>query len=293
MTNKRIDLHMHSAVSDDGQYSPSELMQMCYDAGLEIVALADHNSLKGVPEAKKRAQELGVTYIPAVELDCTLEGQNFHLLGYFIEDKFGWFAENEKTIHENGLIQGEEMMSKVEALGIAVDKQEIRRRAGTGVITGELIAEVALEDRLNEGNELLMKYRKGGERSDNPLVNFYWDYCSQGKPAYSHMEFPSFEKAVEQIKRVDGVPVIAHPGANMGCNIEMLKQMKDIGIEGVEAYSSYHDDKTIKFYSDAADSLGLIKTIGSDFHGKTKPSIKLGVIDMPEEDKEMLSKKLV
>lgn len=283
-TDKKIDLHMHSNVSSDGEYAPVRLMEMCHEAGLSIVALADHNSLAGVKTAQKRAEELGMTFIPAIELDCTIDDINVHLLGYFVEDKYGWFWDNEINIFNQELDCGEKMMSKVEQLGIKVDKDKIRNKAKNGVITGELIAEAALKDRENKDNELLQPYRENGNRSDNPYVNFYWDFCSQGKPAYVPMIFPPFEEAVRQIRNVGGMPVLAHPGANIGRDREILQKMKKLGVQGVEVYSSYHDSETVRFYERAADELGLIKTVGSDFHGKTKPSIKLGSICMPEED---------
>lgn len=283
-TNKKIDLHMHSNISSDGEYAPDKLMEMCYEAGIGIVALADHNSLAGIPRAKKKAEELGMTFIPAVELDCTIDGINVHLLGYFVEDKFGWFRNDEISIFNQELECGKKMISQIEQLGIKVNKTRIKEKVKNGVITGELIAEVALADERNDHNKLLKPYRIDGDRSDNPYVNFYWDFCSQGKPAYIPRQFPTFEETVKEIKRVGGMPVLAHPGANIGCNKEILKKMKKMGMQGVEVYSSYHNSETVRFYEAAADDLGLIKTVGSDFHGKTKPSIKLGCMRIPKEE---------
>lgn len=286
MNMKKVDLHMHSNISNDGEYTPDRLMEMCKDAGLEMVALADHNSLSGIPKAKEKAEALGLYFIPAVELDCVLDGINFHLLGYHISDKHNWFRENEKRIFANELAAGSQMMDGVENIGILVDREKVVAVSKDGAITGEMIAEVVLADERNKDNELLMPYRSGGSRSDNPLVNFYWDFCSQGKPAYAKVEYPTFEEAIGEIIKDGGIPVLAHPGANIGCRRDIIEKMKALGLRGIEVYSSYHNKETIAFYNQLADELELMKTIGSDFHGKTKPSIRLGNVDMPERDKD-------
>ena len=82
-----IDLHMHSMYSDDGEYTPKQFVEMCHEKGIRIMAIADHNSVKAIDEASQKAQELGMQYIPAVEIDCTYEGINLHVFGYGIEYK--------------------------------------------------------------------------------------------------------------------------------------------------------------------------------------------------------------
>ena len=81
-----IDLHMHSFYSDDGEYTPTELVDMCYASGIQIMAIADHNWIKANNEAFLRCKELGMTYIPAIEVDCTYKGVNLHIVGYGVDD---------------------------------------------------------------------------------------------------------------------------------------------------------------------------------------------------------------
>ena len=92
---KFIDLHMHSLYSDDGEFTPTQLVEKCYDAGIRIMAIADHNSVKAIDEAKSVAKEKGILYIPAVEIDCTYEGINLHVLGYGIDYHHHDFVELE------------------------------------------------------------------------------------------------------------------------------------------------------------------------------------------------------
>jgi predicted metal-dependent phosphoesterase TrpH len=89
-----IDLHMHSNISSDGSYSPDALMQMCVSAGLRFVAVTDHNSVRGVEEAKKIAARLDIECISGIEFDCQLHGINLHLILYRGDDH----AESVNTI---------------------------------------------------------------------------------------------------------------------------------------------------------------------------------------------------
>ena len=81
----KIDLHMHSNISNDGEFSPKELVEMCSSAGINVMALADHNSVRGVKEALEYGKEKNIKVISAVELDCTHGEYNLHILGYNID----------------------------------------------------------------------------------------------------------------------------------------------------------------------------------------------------------------
>ena len=87
MGRSYVDLHMHSHYSDDGEYTPTQLVDMCHEAGVKVMAIADHNWVKANDEATKYAKELGIKYIPAIEIDCTYQGLNLHVLGYGIDYK--------------------------------------------------------------------------------------------------------------------------------------------------------------------------------------------------------------
>lgn len=271
-----VDLHMHSRFSDDGEFSPGELMALCKNAGVCVAAVADHNCVRGVPEALSAAQSLGIDLIPATEIDCTVGTTNLHVLGYWIDPLHPGFASIENNILTQERAAARERMRLVRECGIAVDEAKAFALSPEGIITGEVIAEVALEMPENMGNVLLAPYRAGGSRSDNSFVNFYWDFCSQGKPAYVHIEFPCIVEAVRQIKEAGGVAVLAHPGNNIHESEALLDKIAAAGVCGLEAYSSYHSPEQTAFYLEAAKKRGLAVTCGSDFHGKTKPAIALG-----------------
>lgn len=274
---------MHTTISNDGTYSPETIIQMCHEAGLEIVALADHNSTKAFRIAKPIADAYGMKLVPAVELDCHIDGINLHVLGYGINPNHPTFDAYEEEILTQERNSSQFVVNKIRELGIHLEDEALNRVQIHGVITGEMIAEVALEDSKNDNNELLVPYREGGSRSQNPLVNFYWDYCAQGKVAYYPIQFRTIDEIIQMINDAGGFAVLAHPGNNIKTNVDVFKKIIDKGVIGVEVYSSYHSPEVIEHYHALALEHDLIMTLGSDFHGKTKPSIHLGKFNIPDE----------
>lgn len=270
----RMDLHMHSCMSDDGEYSPKQLMLMCKDAGLQVVAIADHNAVDAIPEAKEEAMKLGLDYIPAIEMDCTIDGVELHVLGYGINYLDPAFKKLTLSLRHQEQASAQKRLDLVKQLGLYIDDEKAFALSHHGCITGEIIAEVALQDERNHG--FLKEYLSGGSRSDNPYVNFYWDYCSQGKPAYVKIDFMPLQEAVTMIQNAGGVAILAHPGNNTKENTTLLDAIFTYDIKGMEVYSSYHTKEQIQFYEDYAKKHSLAITCGSDFHGKTKPAIHLG-----------------
>lgn len=283
-----LDLHMHTNISGDGEFSPRELMKQCRDADVRVAAIADHNAVRGVAEGLEAASEYGVTLIPAVELDCEFEGVNLHLLGYWIDPSHEGFARAEQNILEQERAAALRRIELVAAQGIYLDRQEILRCADNGVVTGELIGELALARAENQENPLLAPYRTGGARADNPLVNFYWDFCAQGKPAYVPILFPSLAEAAALVRKSGGVPVLAHPACNLGKNADLFRRIIQQGVAGAEVFSSYHTPEETAFYLALAEELGAALTCGSDYHGKIKPKIQLGCVGCGGREAELL-----
>lgn len=275
MTKSYIDLHMHSMYSDDGEYTPTQLVDMCHEAGVKIMAIADHNWIKANEEAKKHADELGMTYIPAIEIDCTYKGVNLHVLGYGIDNQ-EVFNQLGEDIEKQEIACSMKKLELTNALGFDLKKEQLDALSTNGVYTGEMFGEALLNDSRYDDHELLKPYRQGGERSDNPYVNFYWDYYAQGKPCYTEIHFPTLEETIQLIHQHGGVALLAHPGNNLKGQFELFDEMVALGLDGVECFSSYHTTETNEYFYNKAKELNVLYTCGSDFHGKTKPSIYLG-----------------
>ena len=275
-----MDLHMHSKCSIDGEFSPTELIYRCKDAGITIMSITDHNSTQGNKEANQAAEKLQIQYLSGIEIDCTFNGINLHLLGYQIDDESLDFVQLEKYILEQERAASYERLKLTHKLGFQISERELNEISnieyGTNVWTGELFGEVLLANQAYKEHKLLLPYRKGGERSDNPYVNFYWDYYAQDKPCYVKIDFPELKEAISLIKENGGKAVLAHPGNNLRNRLEFFSDIVSTGIDGVEVFCSYHDKKTAQYLYEQALQHNLIITCGSDYHGKIKPSVKLG-----------------
>ena len=276
MNKSYIDLHMHSLYSDDGEFIPTRLVEMCHEAGVKIMAIADHNWVKAIDEAKKKAEELKIKYIPAIGIDYT--NPAFNQLG--------------EDILKQELNCSLKKLELTNQLGFDLKKEQLDALSSNGVYTGEMFGEALLKDERYVDHELLKPYRSGGSRSDNPYVNFYWDYYVQGKPCYTEVIFPSLEKTIQLINDHGGVAVLAHPGNNLKGKFDIFDEMVEKGLQGVECFSSYHSLETNDYFYQKAKELDLLFTCGSDFHGKTKPAIHLGENGCvsPDEIKELLIK---
>lgn len=285
-----IDLHMHSMFSDDGEFTPQEIVSRCVARGLKLAAITDHNSARANPEALEAAASTDLRILPGIELDCTHDGRNFHLLGYGIDYTRPEYAEIEQDILHQEQLAGEEKIKLFRsATGIPLPLSEIMAAAVDGVVTGELVAELLLAREDASKYELLRPYLPGGAKSDMPYVRFYWDFFSEGKLAYVPIRYLSLADAVKLIHSTGGIAVLAHPGQNLVDDTDLLPGLIAQGIDGLEAFSSYHDSETAAFYLDAARQNHLIVTCGSDYHGKTKPQIFLGGHNAALSDEEILN----
>lgn len=271
-----IDLHMHTKYSLDGQYTPKELINLCKKAGLNTIAITDHNSIEGIEEGLYYSKKAGIKLIPGIEIDCLYNGINVHLLGYGIDYSSKVFRD----LNRNNQLQesrvSRERVEKVNELGFDLHVDEILKKNENGIITPEEIAEILLDSDYAHDSELLAPYLPGGHRSDNPYVNFYWDYFSSGKPCYSKIDFPVIEEAVKMVINSGGFPVLAHPGITFGDNYIEIERLVFLGTKGMEVFSSYHSPDKCEYFYGLAKKFDLRVTAGSDFHGKNKPAVKLG-----------------
>lgn len=271
-----LDLHLHSFYSDDGEFEPKTLVDLCIERKIKYFSIADHNCVKAIEEAKVYCKDKGIEIIPAIELDCTFDGVNLHVLGYGIDYRSPIFNEIQEDIMLQEQTASKKRMKLIRKIGIDFSDEIIGTLSRNGIVTGEMIAEAAMQFDKDHINPLLQPYYENGSRSDNPYVNFYWDYCAQGKPAYAEVKFISLQEAIKVIVENGGVPVLAHPGNNLKENNTLLEAIIACGVKGIEVYSSYHSKNQVSFYKEFALKHKLLLTCGSDFHGKIKPGISIG-----------------
>uniref|UniRef100_A0A832LVL6 PHP domain-containing protein n=1 Tax=Caldimicrobium thiodismutans TaxID=1653476 RepID=A0A832LVL6_9BACT len=276
-----IDLHTHSTASD-GTFSPSELIRLAKREGLKALALTDHDTTRGLPEAYEVAREEGIPFLCGVEISVKFNGPgHFHLLGYFLSPELPPLEETLKALQEARKRRNELMVEKLRALGVEITLTELEEIA-KGEIGRPHFARLLVE--------------KGYVRTPDEAFE---KYLRKGAPAYVPKALLEPKEAIEKILQAKGIPVLAHPITLKLAPKELssyLKELKELGLRGVEAYYSEHNRDFTNFLLHEAQRLGFLTTGGSDFHGANKPDIRLGRgfgnLRVPKECFERLKKEL-
>ena len=257
-----VDLHAHSTASD-GTLSPTELVRTAKDAGLTGIALTDHDTVAGCAEAADVARALGVEFIPGIEISAEYPRPGtMHLLGYGIDPADPALATLTQTLLAGREGRNERIVARLQTLGVAITLQEVLARAAGTVgrphIAGVLVA-------------------KGYASSTQQAFS---KYLGQGGSVYEDKETMTPARAIEMIRRAGGVAVLAHPVQLKKENFAQLanevKALADSGLGGIECIHSDHREAMVAELSELADRFGLVKTGGSDYHGGSKPHIRLG-----------------
>ncbi|MCK5694559.1 MAG: PHP domain-containing protein, partial [Bacteroidales bacterium] len=208
----KADLHIHSLHSNDGEYSIPEIIKFCIEGGVDTFSITDHNGVNGSREAMQLTTDVeGMDFIPGIEIDCNYRGTDIHLLGYQVDLRGEDFDVLKISVRQKHLDAVPQMIGNLEQLGIHLDPDELMLKSDGEPPTGELFAELLLENSEQHPNPKLLPYLPGGERSDMPLINFYLDFFAQGKPAYVKIEHLDFHDAVALVRNNGGIPIVAHP----------------------------------------------------------------------------------
>ena len=246
---------------------------MARNKGLQTIAFADHNSVGHVEEGMRLADEYGMEFFPCLELNTFHNDLDLHLLAFFIDPRSPALRNWLESIHRKKEEQAQKRLEKLNELGFTFTRDELRKFSGDRIPTGLSFLKAILSGRENRSDPRLYPYIDG-DRSDSPYVNFYRDYLRGGKPAFVPMEDIATVAAVGKIKELGGTPILAHPSDT---GEENTRQLIDAGLEGLEAYSPYHDAREEEAFRIFAEKHGLLVTAGSDFHGKrVKPDVELG-----------------
>jgi predicted metal-dependent phosphoesterase TrpH len=247
------DLHIHSFHSD-GTMSPSEILAAARDAGVGLVAIADHNVLDGSRELRALAEGTGIRAIPAVELDCLHHGENVHILGYGVDlddPEFVRFVRRDRELLDL----------------VSVRLIEKMAQCVPGVSAGDF-ARFEYDRRLGGWKALHYFMHKGLTGALKEGLPLYGEYgCS-----YDAVDFPSAAEVCRAVKRAGGRPVLAHPGETIGSpdtarlRAEVL-ELVGLGVEGLECYYPTHTGEVTAACLEICREHDLLVTAGSDCHG--------------------------
>lgn len=259
-----IDLHTHSYYSD-GSDSPEEIVQKGAALGLRAIALTDHDNTDGVKEFMKAGQSAGILAIPGVEISASYLGRDIHILGYGFRFEQPDFADRLRSIREERERRNETMLLRLQQLGYAISKEDIERYSGG---KGHVISRLHFAQALTE---------KGYCRDTNEA---FAQIVGAGCPGYIPRRQLSPEEAIDLIHDAGGKAVLAHPllyKLNEDECAVLLRFAAGAGMDGLEVIHSSCDAKGTIFLQEKARDLGLFCTGGSDYHGKNKQGVPLGV----------------
>lgn len=269
MSLMRVDLHAHTNASD-GEHSPEELIDIARQRRVNILGIADHDTVAGIAPAVATAARTGdIEIIPAVELSTDWEKREIHVLAYLVDYQAADVNALVDRFREGRLGRAQKILAKLDALGAPVSFEAVQNIAGDAAIGRPHVAR-ALVDAGHVAS----------------VQEAFDKYLASDKPAYVEYESASPFEAVKLIRGVGAVPVLAHPREVTRIVPDLVKA----GLMGLECYYAEYDLATRRELVDLAKQYGLVQTGGSDFHGLNRMGhmSALGEADVPIEVVEKL-----
>jgi 3',5'-nucleoside bisphosphate phosphatase len=257
-----IDLHTHTTFSD-GSFAPARVVREAADMGLTAVAITDHDTVDGLPEALAAGERFGIEVVPGVEINLEHERVTMDLLGYFLDDcpsdeLMRVLADLRRYRDERNA----RILERLAELGFPLGPEDLEEAAENGAVgrphIGEAMMRHGYVNSISEAFEL---------------------YLRRGAPAWVDRRRLSLGAAVRLLRGSCGLPVLAHPGIirTDAAGLEhIVRDAVKAGIVGVECYHPEHDAGMVETCLALAAGHGLVATGGSDFHGSIKPDARLG-----------------
>jgi 3',5'-nucleoside bisphosphate phosphatase len=248
----RADLHSHSTASD-GTTPPAEVMARAAAAGLDVIALTDHDTVAGHAEAAA-ALPPGLTLLPGMELSCRLAGHSVHLLAYLFDPAEAELAAQTAAIRDSRVSRAREMVALLAGLGAPVTWEQVVRIAGGGVI----------------GRPHIARALAGAGVVATPADAFTPEWIGPGGRAHVPRYALDPARAIALVRAAGGVSVLAHPrGSSRGWQIPdaVIAELAAAGLTGIEVNHPQQDEAATAGLRALAASLGLVPSGGSDDHG--------------------------
>ena len=266
----RIDLHVHSDASD-GTDPPAEVVRRAAAAGLDVVALTDHDTMAGIAAAVA-ALPPGLTLVPGLELSCLDDGRSMHLLGYLCDPGDPALAAETELIRDDRTRRARAMVARLAELGAPVTWEQVSAIAGDAVVGRPHIARALAEAGVVA----------------TPADAFTAEWIADGGRAHIGRYAPDAARGIALVRGAGGVPVLAHP-RSPGYEIadEVVAGLAAAGLAGLEVFHPDHDHSERTRLTQLANSLDLVMTGGSDDHGAFNDS-GLGSETTPPEQYERL-----
>ena len=258
-----FDLQSHS-VHSDGALRPRDVVDAAAEAGVVLLALSDHDSVEGVDEALRAAEESSIRVVPAVEISSIDEGQqDLHILGYLVDHRDSSLRDRLARARAEREHRAAAMAEAIRALGFELDESVLEARAAQGKSIGRphlaqaVVAHPANTERLSD------------EARTEPST-FLEGYLIEGRPAFRPRSGPSVREAISAIHEGGGIAVWAHPFwdvADPDAVLETIDRFRALGLDGVECFYPTHTREQVDLLAERCAELELLSTGSSDFHG--------------------------
>jgi 3',5'-nucleoside bisphosphate phosphatase len=258
-----FDLQSHSLQSD-GALEPRDVVAAAAQAGVELLALSDHDTVDGVQQAIDAGSELGVRVVRAVEISSVdRDKQDLHVLGYLVDHQDATLRAHLRAWREDREHRAEAMADALRELGYQLDESEILRRRAEGKPIGRPhLADAVVR---HPANEQRLRSEGLNERSA-----FLEAYLIDGRPAFRPRTKPTIADSIDTIHDAGGVAVWAHPFWDIDASphvLEAIDRFRAWGLDGVECFYPTHSREQTLLVADRCSELGLLSTGSSDFHG--------------------------
>ena len=258
----RVDLHLHTTFSD-GNLSPTELVRLCAGNGLEVIAVTDHDSTEGLPEAHAAAREHpGLRLVNGVELSADAPGMEIHVLGYFVDPADEAFQAKLAWMRSGRDERAREMVLRLRALGLDVEWRRVEEISAGAAVGRPHVAQALVE------RGYVAYPAEAFER-----------YLGRDGPAYVGRPNLRPDEAIELLLSNGAVPVLAHPsyvlpeGADddgRGLR-DVVAKLKDAGLAGIEVYYKSYTAEQVRSFAALAGEMDLIACGGTDYHASGNP----------------------
>jgi len=268
-----IDLHTHSTVSD-GSLPPETLAREGKAAGLDVMALTDHDRIDGVPAFLDAARAVGLLGVPGVELSAEVPAGQLHLVGLGFDPAAPGLREKFARLLGGRDARNRAMVGAFRAQGIDLSYAEVAAFAGSDLVSRVHFAQALVRRGLADDIQDAFSKYVGKESC-----------CYRERFRYAPAE------CIETIRAAGGIVAIAHPLSlepDLARLEPKLADLRDLGASAMECYYSTYDAETTVGLLRIAKRLGLTPSVGSDFHGTPKPTIRLGRLPVPPETEAAL-----
>lgn len=260
----KIDLHVHTTASD-GTMCPRDVVSLAAMQGLKAIALTDHDTMAGLQEAGEAGELLGVTIIPGIELSTDYQGQEVHLLGYFLDPQSPRLQAYMTWVQQARRARNQKIVEKLQKKGFAITLEQLEEENPGAILGRPHIARKLVE--LGAVETVKEAFRR---------------YLTRGRSCYVAREYIPFAEGAKLIRDCGGAAVLAHPlqyGFDRTALERLVQDAAAAKVTGMEIYYTGYTQSDIKKLFDLAEKYTLLPTGGSDFHGENKPGVQIGTGD--------------